>query len=139
MLEHARGKGLYSTLTEARLPAALYDDQMLWRLILAADVLCYFGALHEMLRAVFDRLRPGGRFIFSLEELLPHHDGDVAGTGDWAPGPLGRHSHSVRYVTATTAAHGFRCLTLDHETLRYEAGGPVAGLLVVLERPRDDA
>jgi predicted TPR repeat methyltransferase len=34
---------------------------------------------------------------------------------------------------------GYRCLTVDRETLRYEAGGPVAGLLVVLERPRNDA
>jgi predicted TPR repeat methyltransferase len=34
---------------------------------------------------------------------------------------------------------GFRCLTIDRETLRYEAGGPVDGLLMVLERPRDDA
>src|SRR6202034_2086438 len=45
MLEHARAKGLYSSLREARLPAALRDDTTLWRLILAGDVLCYFGAL----------------------------------------------------------------------------------------------
>ena len=139
MLDQARAKGLYSSLREARLPAALHDDAMLWRLILAGDVLCYFDALDEMFRAVFDHLRPGGRFIFSLEELLPDHDGTMPGNGDWAPGRLGRHAHATQYVAATAAAPGFRCLTLDRETLRYEAGGPVAGLLVVLERPRDDA
>jgi predicted TPR repeat methyltransferase len=139
MLEHARAKGLYSSLREARLPAALHDGTAAWSLILAGDVLCYFEALQEMFRAVFDRLRPGGRFIFSLEELLPDLDGTIASNEDWAPGRLGRHAHSARYVAATAAASGFRCLTLDHETLRYEAGGPVAGLLVVLERPRDDA
>jgi len=42
-------------------------------------------------------------------------------------------------VAATAAAHGYRCLTLDHAALRYEAGGPVAGLLVVLDRQRIDA
>jgi predicted TPR repeat methyltransferase/thioredoxin-like negative regulator of GroEL len=139
MLEQARAKGLYSSLREARLPAALDDDTTRWRLILAADVLCYFGALDEMLRAVFDHLRPGGRFIFSLEELLPNYDGAIPGNGDWAPGRLGRHAHSARYVATTAAAHGFRCVALDHEALRYEAGGPVAGLLVVLERQHDDA
>ncbi|MGA3002948.1 MAG: methyltransferase domain-containing protein [Acetobacteraceae bacterium] len=139
MLEQAREKRLYSSLREACLPAALHEDTTLWRLILAADVLCYFGALDEMFRAVFDRLRPGGRFIFSLEELLPDHDGGILGNGDWAPGRLGRHAHSARYAATTAAASGFRCLTLDRETLRYEAGDPVAGLLVVLERPRDDA
>ena len=129
MLEHARAKGLYSSLREARLPAALHDDTTLWRLILAADVLCYFAALDEMLRAVFCHLRPGGRFIFSLEELLPNRDGTIPGDADWAPGRLGRHAHSARYVATTAAAHGYRCLTLDHAALRFEAGGPVGGIL----------
>jgi predicted TPR repeat methyltransferase len=92
-----------------------------------------------MFRAVFNRMRPGARFIFSLEELLPDHDGTIPGDGEWAPGRLGRHVHAASYVASETAAAGFRCLALTRETLRYEAGGPVAGLLAVLERPRDDA
>jgi predicted TPR repeat methyltransferase len=139
MLDQARAKSLYATLREARLPAALREDTAMWRLILAADLLCYFGALDDMLSAVRDHLRPGGRFIFSVEELLPNHDGTIPGNGDWAPGRLGRYSHAAHYVTSTADALGFRCLSLDHETVRYEAGGPVAGLLIVLERPRYDA
>jgi predicted TPR repeat methyltransferase len=139
MLERARAKGLYSSLREARLPAALHDDTTTWRLILAGDVLCYFGALDDMFRAVFARTRPGGRFIFSLEELLPDHNSAMLHDTDWAAGRMGRHAHAAEYVAATAAASGFRCLRLDRETLRYEAGGPVAGLLVVLERPRGDA
>jgi predicted TPR repeat methyltransferase len=135
MLEQARAKGLYGSLRVARLPDALQCDTTLWGLILAADVLCYFAALDEMLHAVFSRLRPGGRFIFSLEELLPNQDGTIPGNGNWASGRLGRHAHSARYVTTIAAAQGYHCLTLDHASLRYEAGGPVAGLLVVLERP----
>ena len=132
MLEQARVKGLYSELREARLPAALHDDPTMWRLILASDVMCYFGALEEMFRAVFARLRPGGRFIASLEESLTDD-------ADWVPGRRGRFAHSARYVAAASAASGLRCLTSDHEILRYEAGGPVSGLLVVLERPREEA
>ena len=125
---------------EARLPgAALREDTAMWRLILAAELLCYFGALDDMLSAVRDRTRPGGRFIFSVEELLPDHDGTIPGNGDWAPGRLGRYSHAAHYVTSAADAVGFRCLSLDRETVRYEAGGPVAGLLIVLERPRYDA
>jgi predicted TPR repeat methyltransferase len=91
-----------------------------------------------MLGAVRDRIRPGGRFIFSVEELLPDHDGTVPGNGDWALGRLGRYGHAARYLASAADALGFRCLALDRETLRYEAGGPVAGLIMVLERPRDD-
>ena len=139
MLDQARAKLLYATLREARLPAALREDTAMWRLILAADLLCYFGALDDMLSAVRDHLRPGGRFIFSVEELLPDHDGTIPGNGDWAPGRLGRYSHAAHYVTSAADALGYRCLSLDRETVRYEAGGPVAGLLIVLERPRYDA
>jgi predicted TPR repeat methyltransferase len=139
MLEQARAKGIYCSLREASLPAALRDDTTMWRLILAGDVLCYFAALEDMFRAVFERMRPGGRFIFSLEELLPERNGTTPGNSHWAPGRMGRHAHAAGYVAATAAASGFRCLALDHETLRYEAGGPVAGLLAVLERPRGNA
>ena len=88
MLDAARGKGLYAELREARLPQALHADTSSWRLILAADLLCYFGALEEMFDAVHDRLRPGGRFIFSVEELVPDHDGTLRGNGDWAVTPM---------------------------------------------------
>ena len=139
MLDRARAKALYSTLREARLPDALHEETGLWRLILAADVLCYFGALDEMFDAVRERLRPGGRFMFSVEELLPDHDGTIRGNGDWALGRMGRCSHAADYVSRAADAAGYRCLTLDRETVRFEAGGPVTGLLMVLERPRDDA
>ncbi|MSP02618.1 MAG: methyltransferase domain-containing protein [Acetobacteraceae bacterium] len=139
MLEEARAKGLYAELREARLPAALREDTASWNLILAADLLCYFGSLEEMFSAVRARLAPGGRFILSVEELLPDHDGNVAGNGDWALGRQGRYSHEPSYLVNSAETAGFRCLSLDHETLRFEAGGPVAGLLAVLERPRADA
>jgi predicted TPR repeat methyltransferase len=139
MLDQARAKSLYATLREARLPAALHEDTARWRLILAADLMCYFGALDDMLAAVRERLRLGGRFIFSVEELLPDHDGTIPGNGDWALGRLGRYAHAPEYVARTADALGFRCLAFERETLRHEAGGPVAGLILVLERPRDDA
>jgi len=139
MLDQARAKQLYATLHEARLPDALRHDTDSWRLILAADVMCYFGALDEMLDAVRERLRPGGRFIFSVEELLPDYDGNTPGNGDWALGRLGRYAHAASYIARTADARGFRCVALDRETLRYEAGGPVAGFMMILERPRYDA
>jgi predicted TPR repeat methyltransferase len=139
MLDQSRGKQLYATLQEARLPDALRDDTGSWRLILAADVMCYFGGLDEILASVRERLRPGGRFIFSVEELLPDFGGTVQGNGDWALGRLGRYAHTAEYIARSADAHGYICVALDRETLRFEAGGPVAGLMMVLERPRDDA
>jgi predicted TPR repeat methyltransferase len=139
MLDVAREKDLYATLREARLPDALRDETSLWRLIVAADVLCYFGPLEEMFDVVRGRLRPGGRFIFSVEELLPDHDGIIPGNGDWALGRQGRYAHAPTYVAQLADARGFYCVSLEREVLRHEAGGTVAGLMMVLERPRDHA
>jgi predicted TPR repeat methyltransferase len=139
MLDVARAKQIYAVLHEARLPDVLREQIATWRLILAADVLCYFGALEDMFDAVRDRLTPGGRFMFSVEELLPDHDSGVPGNGDWFLGRLGRFAHAPEYLARTADARGFRCLAFERQILRYEAGGPVAGLILVLERPRDDA
>ena len=58
----------------------------------------YFGALPDVLAAVHARLEPGGWFIFTVEELLPDHDGAVHGNGDWALQRQGRYAHSMAYV-----------------------------------------
>ncbi len=141
MLAEAEAKGLYADLRQADLPAALSDDvdPTTWRLIVAADLMCYFGALEDMLASVRVRLTPAGRFIFSVEALLPDHDGALPGNGDWSLGRMGRYAHTPGYITAAAASHGFTVIALNHEALRHEAGGPVAGLIVVLERPLTDA
>ena len=132
MLAQAREKDMYERLIEAELPGALADLETHWPLILAADLMCYFGALEEMLESVRHRLAPEGRFIFSVEELLPDLDGAFSGNGDWALGRQGRYAHSAAYVECAAAASGLRCLVLEREALRHEAGGPVAGLLVAM-------
>jgi len=134
MLELARNKDLYSALYEAELPAALPHVGRSWNLIIAADLMCYFGAIDAMLDAVQARLTPGGRFIFSVEELLPAHDGTIS-DDRWALGRMGRYAHSASYVLNAAIESGLRCVNLEQETLRHEATAPVAGLLIVLERP----
>ncbi len=137
MLEQAEVKGLYESLREADLPAALNEDGESWMLIVASDLMCYFGALEDMFAAIRPRLAPGGRFIFSVEELIA--DGSVPIGPGWVLGRMGRYAHDAAYIAATAESLGFRCLTCDREALRHEGGDPVAGLLIVLERPRTDA
>jgi predicted TPR repeat methyltransferase len=71
MLAHAAEKQLYRELREGDLVPMLADDTVSWPLILAADVLCYFGDLRDTFRRVNQRLDAGGWFVFSVEELLP--------------------------------------------------------------------
>ncbi len=139
MLAHARAKGLYEELREADIVADLGAHEQRWPLIIAADVLCYFGALEELLAQVHDRLEPGGWFVFSVEALLPDHDGVVPGNGDWALQRKGRYAHAESYLYEAVYTAGFRVLCLDHSVVRQEGGADVAGLLFAIEPIRHDS
>jgi predicted TPR repeat methyltransferase len=138
MLNHARAKQLYDELREADIPADLAAGTQSWPLILAADVLCYFGALEELFGLVRARLAPGGWFIFSVEELLPDYDGIVPGNGRWALQRMGRYAHASDYVNEAAIAAGFRILRTDRPVIRREAGAAVPGIMLTLERPGHD-
>jgi predicted TPR repeat methyltransferase/thioredoxin-like negative regulator of GroEL len=139
MLEHARAKRLYADLQEIDIITALKaDTARRWPLIVAADVLVYFGALEDVFAAVHERLEPGGWFIFSIEDLLPDHAGIIPGNGSWALHRLGRYAHTPDYVHETLIAHGFRIVRMDREPMRREAGQGVPGMLIAAERMARD-
>jgi predicted TPR repeat methyltransferase len=138
MLAHARAKRLYAELREADIITELSGQSQRWPLIVAADVLCYFGALEELLALVHQRLEPGGWFMFSVEQLLPDHDGLVPGNGNWALQRQGRYAHNEHYVYEAVIAAGFRVLLLHRPVIRQEAGADVPGLLFAVERIRHD-
>jgi predicted TPR repeat methyltransferase len=139
MLAQARSKGLYANLQQADLENFLAEDTTAWKLILAADVLCYFGELGNVLQAIFNRLAPGGLLLLSTEELLPDADGalpaNLQGDGAWALGRQGRYAHTAEYLTKAAKSAGYTVLSLTGETQRFEADAPVPGFFAVLERP----
>ncbi|MCW2247894.1 putative TPR repeat methyltransferase [Azospirillum fermentarium] len=122
MLEQARARGLYDRLTEAELTAFLTRHPARFDVILAADVLCYFGDLAEVLAAARAGLRPGGLLAFTVERLA---DGRP-----YRVNPHGRYAHAPGYVEAAVEGAGLRLSVLRGEVLRHEGGQPVAGLLV---------
>ncbi len=136
MLDEARAKALYAELREADLLDALAADSAEWPVILAGDVLCYFGALQTAFERVVARLAPGGIFLFSVEERAAADDGRGASSPGWTIGVQGRYAHDQAYVATAARGAGLTVCSVRRETLRHEAGAPVPGLLVVLSRPR---
>ena len=135
MLEQAQAKSIYAALHVADIETFLRATDQKWSVMLAADVLIYFGALDRLLALVRAAMQPRGLFLFSLEEL----ENSSEAAGGWRLGCQGRYAHTAAYVRELAAASGFYLREFKHETLRYEAGAPVPGLLVTLERPTDDA
>jgi predicted TPR repeat methyltransferase/thioredoxin-like negative regulator of GroEL len=138
MLAHAKAKRLYVELREANIIADLTTQTQHWPLIVAGDVVSYFSALETLLGLVHQRLEPGGWFVFSVEQILPDHDGVIPGNGHWSFQRQGRYAHSEQYIYDVACAAGFRILRMDHPVIRQEAGADVPGLLFVIERLRHD-
>jgi predicted TPR repeat methyltransferase len=138
MLSRARAKQLYAELRESDLVLDLATHRQRWPLIIAADVLCYFGALEELLSLIQQRLKPGGWFVFSVEEIRPDHDGVVPANGRWVLQRHGRYAHAEDYVCETVHAAGLRIARMERLSIRQEAIAPVPGLLFAVEQKTND-
>jgi predicted TPR repeat methyltransferase len=133
MLAQAADKHLYAELHEADIIDFLHADERSWSLILASDVLCYFGVLEGLFAAVQQRLAPGGLFAFSVELMQPDAQGAIPGNGDWTLGRQGRYAHAERYLRCAAQAAGLQVVQVTPDILRCESDEPVFGLIVVLE------
>jgi len=76
--------------------------------------------------AVAKRLRPGGVILFTVERK--------AGSG-YELGPKRRYRHSETYIRGEADRSGLEVAGLLACSPRTEAGVPVEGLAVALERP----
>src|SRR5260370_19399151 len=92
MLEHARQRGVYDELHEGELTAFMFSRPWSFDIIVATDVLIYFGELDQPLAAARSALRSGGLLCFSLEALL-----EPAATESFRLQMHGRYSHSRAY------------------------------------------
>ncbi|MBV8613379.1 MAG: methyltransferase domain-containing protein [Acetobacteraceae bacterium] len=131
MLAGAEAKGLYAELREGDILSALDTDASTWHVVLAADLLCYFGALEEVMAAVRRRLAPGGLFLFSVETS----EEAQASAHGWRLERLGRFTHGAAYLRRCATSAGFAVRELTPESLRQEAGVPVSGLIAALAAP----
>jgi predicted TPR repeat methyltransferase len=134
MLAHARAKGLYAELRQNDIIADLSTEVRRWPLIVAADVVGYFGALEELLSVAYQRLEDGGWFIFSVEQLVSNFDSGYGDNACWSPVRHGRYAHTEHYIYEAACAAGFRILHTDRTSIRQEAGEDVLGLLIATQR-----
>ena len=126
MIAQAEARGIYTGLIVAEAGTYLAAVPRQWDAVVAADMLCYVGALEVLFASVADRLLTGGVFLFSIELL--------AGGSDWRLGAMGRYAHAEAYVRACAGNAGLRVAEAAHESLRREADAPVAGMIFVCTR-----
>jgi predicted TPR repeat methyltransferase len=127
MLKRAESTGYYDFLAEAELTAFIGARKRAYDLIVSADTLCYFGDLSSVMSTAAAALRPGGRFVFTVERAS---EGGSAVTGTYRLNPLGRYSHQEKYVSSIVSGSGLKLESMVNAVLRTEMGLPVDGLVV---------
>ena len=124
MLEQAARRGDYDTLVREELTAFLARNPGRFDLIVAADVLIYFGDLAPLFAVAATAIRAGGLLAVSTEQLGARSD---PGRG-YRVLPSGRFAHAPEYVRAA-ADPGFGQELVTSTTLRLNADERVPGNL----------
>lgn len=126
MLEKAKAKNLYDELHCAEALDFL-SQQAEYDLIIAADVLIYFGDLQPVFSAARSRIGGGGRFAFTIE---------CSDCDDVVVSRNHRYLHSPSYVRSVIAETGWQIEVFDECTLRQEHHQDVTGIVAVARRSR---
>jgi predicted TPR repeat methyltransferase len=125
MLERARERGVYDGLEVGELVEVLAGRPDSYDLIIAADVLIYFGDLTPVLTAVRKALRREGRFALTVE---------AAAEPAYALCGTGRYTHALDYLRRSAAAAGLEEAGAEEAVLRLQSSEPVPAYVVVLRR-----
>ncbi len=128
MLELARQRAVYDQLVESELTKFLarFDNanDLRFDLIVACDVLNYFGDLRSIFAHVLSCLCVDGLFLFSIESLAEGED------RTYELQPTGRYAHSTMKLTSLLQSTGFSDIESQACILRKQAGQDVQGSLI---------
>ena len=123
MLAQARARNVYDEIVKAELTAYLRECPYVYDAIVSADTLVYFGNLLDVASAAARVLRPGGRFVFTVE-ALPDDS-----SAPYALAHHGRYRHARAYLERVLGDAGLRA-EIASSVLRFESGEPVDGFVV---------
>ena len=126
MLEKAGERGIFDTLAETEIGRYLAATPHRYDLIVAGDVLEYFGSLAEVFEGATRALAPAGLFAFSVE---------ASDIRDYRLTPSGRYVHGRPYIARAAESAGLREVAVIREPIRYEYAEPVDGDIWILEKP----
>jgi predicted TPR repeat methyltransferase len=121
MLAKAAERGGYDQLIQGEAVDFLEKHPASFDLIVAADVLIYFGDLAPLFAAAAKALLPGGLLAFSTE----------LGETGWKLTPTARYAHGDDYIAS---APGFRIVGRHEIALRRETTSMTVGCLYLLEK-----
>lgn len=127
MLQKAADKNVYKALIQGDILAVLPGDAKRYDLIIAADVLTYFGSLDSLFKIVSSHLDSQGGFVFSITAA-------AADKKDWNLHLSGRFSHREKYVRQCLDAASLKVQKSDYLKLRNEGDKAVMGWVFAAQK-----
>jgi predicted TPR repeat methyltransferase len=125
MIEKAKARNIYDRLAVANLQSAFVWMQEQYDLILACDVLVYFGDLGSIFVGAAAHLHPRGYFAFTIE---------LGDCKTYELRPTRRFVHSEAYIRELAQQNKLNVALTRQDILRTEHDVPVQGLVVVLQK-----
>lgn len=132
MLAQADERECYDDLYVADAVRFLAEDEDIWDVIVATDVLPYMGDLERFVELSSRHLAKGGWWAVS-SETLPEGDFGEAG---WTVTPNNRFAHREAYLRELMKRHGMETVLFEPITVRHEEGAPIPGHLVLARKDR---
>lgn len=126
MVDISRETGCYHQLAVAEVQDLPAEDAD-FDLVVAADVLPYFGDLAKVLPAIFQRMESGGYLLLTAEQL--NGDGDYR-----VDTASGRYQMSGAYLRQAAQEHGFEVVAMETHPLRRERGEWQDGLFSIWQK-----
>ena len=124
MLAKAREKDIYNTLVNNDIVQYLNSSDTMFDVITGSGILIFFGDLEVLLNTIKLKLKPGGRFIFTLYKSKENNI-EVRENIHFA--------HSADYVQNTAHKYGLKPELISDITHEFDYGKPQPGLIVVLK------
>lgn len=134
MLAKADERDLYDELVEAELTSYLDGCSGEHDLLVSADTLIYVGDLRSTFAAAANALRPGGRFLFSLEKFDSSDRDDDSDTCGFQLSSSGRYAHDETAVRRWLSDNGFTVDQWSQSKARDEGNSEIIGFLVAATR-----
>jgi predicted TPR repeat methyltransferase len=125
MLAVAAQKNIYQSLVQSDILPYLKDQHQSFDLIIAGDVLIYFGDLETVFADIYQALRPQGLFVFNTE---------INNTTDYEMTESGRFAHSSAYLDKLIKDARFETLEYKKIQIRMQQDTPVQGHLYLLKK-----
>ncbi|EKD71939.1 MAG: tetratricopeptide repeat family protein [uncultured bacterium] len=123
MLQIAAEKKCYDHLIQTDIVSYLVNKMDTFDLIVAGDVVVYYGDLSELFASVHSALKSTGMFAFNVEVAVDD--------GDFQPSS-GRFAHNQHYIERLATEYHFTILQQKDSVIRTQNRQPLYGCLYIL-------